>query len=973
MGSKPGKIRSVRAGGLSATAAMIGGAAAGLTNGLASIPLIVAIGAFAGLAALTAELSWQRHELQRVATSVREEAWIAAISSLTPPSRQSAGASVTDLLRPEYGIVPFHHLREPDLRILRRWATDDLATPVWLVVGPGGVGKTRLACQLGHELTKQGWRCGFVREGREVAAVDAARRMFDATLLIVDYSEARTELSSMIEALIGEVAEERERIRIIIIARERGEWWERLAHSDHTTRKFVAAAGCTKLGPLTGDIAISKTHFREAVHAFARALGAADIEAELETDDLDAPILRLHAAALLAIIRAQRPSPRMPSRSGGDVLAELLAHEVYYWSGLAKSHGLVDLQVATQRKAVTLAALFGPSARLTTIEMLRRIPEFIDAPVERLSRIAGWLRDLYPSANEEGVGQIQPDLIAEALVVDTLAADENLARTALTNLPADAAPRAVTVLARSAEHRPRAVGLLDQVIRSDPSRMLFIGLDVAVQTAGPIDAVLAAALAEMTPTLEEVVRLEIAIPEGSAAVAKSAVVLAQHRLSLSYGDQARASALEALAIRLASAGALRESLVHLQEAVQLWQRIVTAGGKHRPAYARTLLNLGVALARAGRQKDALRAKKRAVTAYRKVANDDPKRRWDLAVALNSEGITLLESGKPRDALAAHEEALAIFRRSTADSIQRCADLASALAAMGRTVSEFDRLGDALALQTEAVMIFRDLANRDSKYSTILAKELRNTAITLSAKMACHQEALPIAREAIAILRTLVAFDPEARLDLAHALSILGIALHFCGKYGEARENQEEAVRIYRTTIAVHPEHRKDLAAALAALALSLSAQGHQQEAVSIEEETVAIYRQLTSDVHNRVSLGRALGNMAVSLIQLDREAEAIPVLAEAVAIFQQLAKADPRHLEDFASSLVNSATLQQKVGRQDVAIETMMRASRIYRKLAEINAERFRVQLATVNSTVRDMLRQTGREEDAMTFGIGSG
>ncbi|HEU5254633.1 MAG TPA: helix-turn-helix domain-containing protein [Vicinamibacterales bacterium] len=52
--------------------------------------------------------------------------------------------------------------RDPDLRRLRQWIADPTARLITLV-GPGGVGKTRLAIAIAHEIALEGtWRVVFV-------------------------------------------------------------------------------------------------------------------------------------------------------------------------------------------------------------------------------------------------------------------------------------------------------------------------------------------------------------------------------------------------------------------------------------------------------------------------------------------------------------------------------------------------------------------------------------------------------------------------------------------------------------------------------------------------------------------------------------------------------------------------------------------------------------------------------------------
>src|ERR1051325_9199695 len=65
------------------------------------------------------------------------------------------------LLLPEMGVVPFH-FRHQELSGLKNWCEDQRPISVHLIVGAGGIGKTRLAIQFCMEMQTQAWRAGFL-------------------------------------------------------------------------------------------------------------------------------------------------------------------------------------------------------------------------------------------------------------------------------------------------------------------------------------------------------------------------------------------------------------------------------------------------------------------------------------------------------------------------------------------------------------------------------------------------------------------------------------------------------------------------------------------------------------------------------------------------------------------------------------------------------------------------------------------
>ena len=55
------------------------------------------------------------------------------------------------LLRAEYGVVPFHEQRRPEVDRLLAWCEADAQMAVRVVTGAGGTGKTRLMIELCKE------------------------------------------------------------------------------------------------------------------------------------------------------------------------------------------------------------------------------------------------------------------------------------------------------------------------------------------------------------------------------------------------------------------------------------------------------------------------------------------------------------------------------------------------------------------------------------------------------------------------------------------------------------------------------------------------------------------------------------------------------------------------------------------------------------------------------------------------------
>ena len=110
-----------------------------------------------------------------------------------------------------------------------------------LITGPGGVGKTRLALQLADSARQLGWWCEWVGADQEagvVSRIGAAKS--GRVLLMVDYAETRTGLSLLMRAA---AQYQGPGLRVLLLARSAGPWWDQLGAGEPGVRELVSAAG----------------------------------------------------------------------------------------------------------------------------------------------------------------------------------------------------------------------------------------------------------------------------------------------------------------------------------------------------------------------------------------------------------------------------------------------------------------------------------------------------------------------------------------------------------------------------------------------------------------------------------------------------------------------------------------------------------------------------------------------------------
>jgi hypothetical protein len=186
-----------------------------------------------------------------------------------------AVGDVARFLRPEEAVVGFRD--RPELAGLLDWFAAPGRMAVRLVTGSGGAGKTRLALRLDQEMAANGWQPLWVPRGGEGEAVAAVRELGQPCVLVVDYAETRDGLG----ALLGDVAGwDGPDMRIVLLARGSGEWWQRLATSTDDRVARLLGAPPVPLGPLASPGGPAEL-FSVALTAFAGKLAVPRPDASL--------------------------------------------------------------------------------------------------------------------------------------------------------------------------------------------------------------------------------------------------------------------------------------------------------------------------------------------------------------------------------------------------------------------------------------------------------------------------------------------------------------------------------------------------------------------------------------------------------------------------------------------------------------------------------------------------------------------
>jgi hypothetical protein len=554
---------------------------AGLAGAGAAIAYPLAGGRWAAagavIGALTGAAAPLVHDAVREQGS-RHEAWRGTLEQDRP-------RSWARLLDPQREIVGFAG-RQDELTALVAWCEDDDGGRLRLVTGPGGVGKTRLAVEFTGRMRELGWKAERIAVGGEGEAIAALREVSGGrALLVADYAETRAGLGQLLRTLAGDQGGE---VRVLLLARSAGDWWDQLGVGEPAVWDLVQAARLAELAlPTVVDADLSDADVvATAVTAFARELGVAERTVEISgaTGSGRSRVLDLHAAALVAILDgAAGETVRVDI---GQVLDELLRHEQHFWYDTARACGLWDGQdgatLRVLRQVVAAGCLLGAASEEEACALSTRTPGMAPS-----AKIGGWLQSLYPPdpGTGEWIGSVQPDRLAELHTVRELAASPEFAEACLAGLNARQALRAVTLLARASADYPDAADLLSQVLPR-----------------------VAGFLADLQAPSETLTAIVNAIPFPTVILAPAAAALVQRILRLlppATAPAVRAYWLDSLGVRFSELGRPAQALPVTEEAVTLYGDLAAASpDRYRPDLANSLTNLSEQLAALGRKSDA---------------------------------------------------------------------------------------------------------------------------------------------------------------------------------------------------------------------------------------------------------------------------------------------------------------------------------------------------------------------------------
>jgi hypothetical protein len=869
------------------------------------------------------------------------------------------GGSPAEMLRPEREIIRFRG-RSVELNELERWCRQPQPFAVRLCWGAAGVGKTRLARQLGWQLGDE-WERGILRAGRADQAMAVIKTLIRPVLLIVDQGDGHHGLANLLTEAIA--YDGHAPLRILLFARSK-DWWQRIVDESSSV-----AAERDRLRHVDVELRPDAIDFTDQEQVFERALRgyAAWLHVPVPTtrltnnDRRTAPVvMTLHAAALAALL-GERKTIAIDS----TIFTELLDHEASYWREVATAVE-VKLNERQYRQVVAVGTLVGAQNPAAAEELLAQLSTLRNAGVP-LARIADWLHELYPAPDGEWIGPLQPDALADALVLAELSAEPQLLDVVRRSLAEPAVQlRALAFLARTAGHDLLARELLSTLLSTELERLAIAAMDVARVVPGPLPVVLADALAgaEPNPGLDAVIEKHLVEGELLRLLAELAEGVTRRQLELARADAdvpAISRLLTKLGRRLYELGRHEDALTATEESVALYRELAEQRSNTQLRdLANALDYLGNRLHELGRYEDALTATDESVALYRELAEqrsdtDLP----DLANSLDDLGNRLYELGRYEDALNAGEESVAVYRElaeQRPDAHQR--NLAHASGNLANHLTQLGRHEEALKATEESVALYRELAEqRPDVHTPYLAVALDHLGTRLK-KLNRHAEALEATEEAVALDRQLIEQRPGSHLPyLAAALTNLGTRLHDLGRSKEALKAAEEAVDLRRRLAQQRPDAQlPNLGTALITLGIALDDLGQHEDALAATDESVTLYRHLVQqrpDGH-LMNLAIALHALGRNLAHLGRHEDALAATEEAVILWRQLAEQRPdAHLPNLADALQNLSNRLTCLNRHKDALAAASECVHLWQAACEDHPTIYRPRLADAEAHLR--------------------
>lgn len=674
------------------------------------------------------------------------------------------------------------HGRDEEMAQLLAWAEQPQVKSLFLLHGPGGVGKTRLAFEFAERLRNRGWHAGELPNLEAELALDLGGAYGEAgVLLVLDYPEEKRQTAHDFLALVTRLSEEQGgRLRILLLGRNASvlqglEGDAQYLHADERELKPLRETDAGRYASaLFQDAWIRIRQIRDRNAAPGPNLQA--FQAWLGRD-------RQHHNPLFILAYALNLSdhPEAAGLDAGALIKALVNREVRRLEKEARDLGMPEtgyvllkaLAALTDgldaRHLARLRATAPSHPPLPELDVLYRSREASDRRIHPLrpDLLAAELLD-------HALGLCEPEtggwlyrtlaLVEEKqALIDAAGRLGRLRYDWTTMLRSDDQPRTDPWLEALEEYAVQDLGrchILGLALDRDYLERSLLPLSLAI-TQTRADAIDGETKSEQTELARHLNTLSVRLAENgdhsAALVASQRAVdiresLAQDNFT-TYGPEL-ASSLGNLSIHLAQNGDRTAALVASQQATGIHESLARDNlATYGPNLAQSLNNLSVRLAESGDRLAALVTSQRAVDIRESLAQDNFTAYGPvLAQSLNNLSVDLAESGDHPAALVASQRAVDIRESLARDNFAAYGpELAASLNNLSNHLAKSGDRPATLVTNLRAVDIYESLAHDNfTAYGPVLAGSLGNLSNRL-AEGGDRQGALTAMRRAVEII------------------------------------------------------------------------------------------------------------------------------------------------------------------------------------------------------------------------------
>jgi len=327
------------------------------------------------------------------------------------------------LLAPRHEGVPFLEKGCAEALLdLETWCDASTAVSVRLLTAPAGVGKTRLAIHWLRRRSGMGWAAGFLPRTLPDTWFERLWHCRRPVLVVIDDADRFPNLGKVLKQAHGRHSGPGDgwlhRMRILLLSRDRGAWWEALRQEDEEMRVWLDAAPSQEFQPRLSDESSRNGAFYAAADAYARylRLPPAEEPPELLANPRLDRMLDLHMAALATVENVP-----FEKDTGREALTDqILDLEERFWGQHVVGNapgGPATFRADWVRQIMAAATLRGGLRRFDDATALaarltgaQPSPEDKDA-LRRLSRIYA------PTRGGPFLPPLEPELLGERLVL----------------------------------------------------------------------------------------------------------------------------------------------------------------------------------------------------------------------------------------------------------------------------------------------------------------------------------------------------------------------------------------------------------------------------------------------------------------------------------------------------------------------------------------------------------------------------